>query len=175
METLCTFKFKSRGTHGQRTNNKYKTKLLGCINTCAASPTPFPSLSPKQSFSLPQPPSTLSFSPPPPPPLLSLSLSLLLSSVKKKHMNDSWVISVSQLYIMWLLHENTLSSANKCNMVNVSTYTHYLTYMLTGDDINVNVKDMLIVQISPWVQQPVQFTPLVLEHTLLQSHLLWGG
>ena len=33
---------------------------------------------------------------------------------------------------------------------------------------------VFIVQISPQVQQTVQFTPLVLEHTLLQSHLLWG-
>ena len=34
---------------------------------------------------------------------------------------------------------------------------------------------LCIFQISPWDQQTVQFTPLVLEHTLLQSHLLWGA
>ena len=33
---------------------------------------------------------------------------------------------------------------------------------------------MFIVQISQQEQKTVQFTPLVLEHTLLQSHLLWG-
>ena len=33
---------------------------------------------------------------------------------------------------------------------------------------------MFIVQISLKDQQIVQFTPLLLEHTLLQSHLLWG-
>ena len=33
---------------------------------------------------------------------------------------------------------------------------------------------IFIVQIYPYVQQNVQFTPLVLEHILLQAHLLWG-
>ena len=32
---------------------------------------------------------------------------------------------------------------------------------------------MFIVQISLWIQQTVQFTPLVSEHTLLRSHSLW--
>ena len=33
---------------------------------------------------------------------------------------------------------------------------------------------MLVGQISIWVQQTVQFTPLVLEQTPVQSNLLWG-
>ena len=33
---------------------------------------------------------------------------------------------------------------------------------------------MFIVQISLWVQLTVQFTPMILEHIRLQSHILWG-
>ena len=36
--------------------------------------------------------------------------------------------------------------------------------------IKVNVYSL----ISPWVQQTLQFTPLVLELSLIWSHLLWG-
>ena len=38
--------------------------------------------------------------------------------------------------------------------------------------LNVNVEVYSLK--SPWVQQTLQFTPLVLELSLIQSHLLWG-
>ena len=41
-------------------------------------------------------------------------------------------------------------------------------------DVNVNVNVEVYSLKSPWVQQTLQFTPLVLELSLVQSHLLWG-
>ena len=40
--------------------------------------------------------------------------------------------------------------------------------------INVNVNVYVYSLISHWVQQTSQFTPLVLELSLVRSHLLWG-
>ena len=40
------------------------------------------------------------------------------------------------------------------------------------DIVNVNVEVYSLK--SPWVQQTLQFTPLVLELSLIRSHLLWG-
>ena len=41
-------------------------------------------------------------------------------------------------------------------------------------NVNVNVNVEVYSLKSPWVQQTLQFTPLVLELSLLRSHLLWG-
>ena len=40
--------------------------------------------------------------------------------------------------------------------------------------VNVNVNVEVYSLKSPWVQQTLQFTPLVLELSLIRSHLLWG-
>ena len=42
------------------------------------------------------------------------------------------------------------------------------------DIVNVNVNVEVYSLKSPWVQQTLQFTPLVLELSLIRSHLLWG-
>ena len=43
-------------------------------------------------------------------------------------------------------------------------------YMVLNVNVNVEVYSLK----SPWVQQTLQFTPLVLELSLIRSHLLWG-
>ena len=40
--------------------------------------------------------------------------------------------------------------------------------------LNVNVNVEVYSLKCPWVQQTLQFTPLVLELSLIRSHLLWG-
>ena len=52
------------------------------------------------------------------------------------------------------------------------------TIMNINISINVNVNVSVNVEVyslkSPWVQQTLQFTPLILELSLIRSHLLWG-
>ena len=48
----------------------------------------------------------------------------------------------------------------------------YINHLMYADDINVNVEVYSLR--SPWVQQALQFSPLVLELSLIRSHLLLG-